>query len=89
LSYPFSKALNWDEFIRLMKTLDVLFKTETLEGPNGKPLKITYFENKVDGEHLTHVVDIADRSQMLLPAMVLGICRPLHIHPKLFGMDLN
>jgi hypothetical protein len=84
LAYPFSKALSWDEFIELMEKLDVSFKIDHLAGPDGKPIEVTYFENKADGEQLTYVVDIADRKQMLLPSMVLGICRPLHIHPKLF-----
>ncbi|HSY10271.1 MAG TPA: hypothetical protein VK840_05085 [Candidatus Dormibacteraeota bacterium] len=89
MSYPFAKAINWDEFIGQMNGIGVNFKTETiLESKNNK-ISVTYFENKMDGETFVCVVDIIDRKQMLLPSTIRGILRNLHIHPDVCGLDLG
>lgn len=89
MSYPFIKAINWDEFIEQMKGIGVSFKTETVPGPAKTPIEVTYFENKMDGLAFTCVVDIVDRKEMLLPSTIRVICRRLHIHPTVFGLDLD
>jgi hypothetical protein len=89
LSYPFAKAINWDEFIGQMNGIGVAFKTETVLGPARQPIPVTYFENKMDDEVFICVVDIIDRKQLLLPSTIRGILRNLHIHPSVCGLDLG
>jgi hypothetical protein len=88
LSYPFVKAVNWDEFITQMRGLGVSFKAEDIPSGAGQKVHVTYFEHTMDGKTFTCVVDIVDREQMLLPSMIRGICKSLHIHPVCFGLDL-
>jgi hypothetical protein len=89
LSYPFGKAIDWDEFIALMNGIGVVFNQTTAIGPKGQPIPVSFFENKMEGEAYTCVVDITDRKQILLPSTIRGILKSLHIHPKVCGFHLG
>jgi hypothetical protein len=89
LSYPFTRGKNWNEFIEEMKGIGVEFINETVTGPDGAPIAVTYFRHKMDGKTIRHVVDIGDRSEILMPSTVKIICRALQIHPRVFGLTLG
>lgn len=52
-------------------------------------MDVSYFENIMNGDTFTHVVDIPDRSELLLPSRIRGACKALNIHPDCFGLDLD
>lgn len=81
--------MDWDELIAQMGKIGVAFKTETIPGPSQQQIQVTYFEHKTGSEVFFCVVDIVDRKHKLLPSMVRRLCRALHIHPKVFGFDLE
>jgi hypothetical protein len=89
VSYPFTKAKSWRELIAEMRPIGVSFETVQVTGPKGEKIIVQHFKHQMDGKQLRCVVDICYMDEFVMPTMLRVICRKLHIHPSVFGLDLG